>query len=110
MRRAALALWFLLPAAALLVFFHTGERAEDLCGDQGFASGGISLWPPGSECFGGEPTIEATRFDFAVAMVLVAFVWPLQGLILWAAADRRVRRSRRAPNAASEGQHWDSQR
>ena len=66
----------------MLLFFHSGARAADLCGDVGSVSGGLSLWPPGAECAGGEPSTVTTRIDVAAIVVLLLLVWPLQVLAI----------------------------
>jgi hypothetical protein len=61
---------------ALFVFMHSGARAESLCADAGFSPpAGLSWWPPGARCSGGEPGFASVRFDpaclLAVPIVLL---------------------------------------
>ncbi|RKQ84836.1 hypothetical protein C8N24_6466 [Solirubrobacter pauli] len=61
--RVALAIGLVCVLATFL-FLHTGSRAAELCARDGAAvPDGLSWWPPGARCAGGEPVRATTRFD-----------------------------------------------
>jgi hypothetical protein len=50
------AIVFVIAVAGLFAFMHSGSRAAALCErDGGSFAEGLSLWPPGARCSGGEP-------------------------------------------------------
>jgi hypothetical protein len=77
-RVAAVVLWVCV-VAALFLFLHTGARTGSTCLPTGAGMpDGISLWPPGTVCSGGEPEVQQVRvhpaFPFgAAAAGLVLF-------------------------------------
>jgi hypothetical protein len=106
MKRAAIALGAVLYLAfgfALFVFMHTGARAVEACGGEGsYRTGGVSYWPPGTECAGPAPpasTIVVFNGGYVVVLLLGSFVALLAGALVMsraraaASADRGRRRA-----------------
>ena len=70
MRILAAIICFVVTAGAF-VFLHTGSRASALCERDGAAvADGLSAWPPGARCSGGEPVRIASEFDATVLLVV----------------------------------------
>ena len=60
---------------AVFLWFHTGARAADLCARDGAAvPSGVSWWPPGARCSGGEPVRTTTTFDPVVGLAIPGIV------------------------------------
>ena len=65
---------------AVFVFAHTGSRAAALCARDGSAvPDGLSPWPPGVRCSGGEPQHTSTRFDAIVILGIPGVVMVVFG-------------------------------
>jgi hypothetical protein len=61
----------LLATVGVFVFLHTGSRASNLCARDGsVVPEGLSAWPPGARCSGGEPVRADTKFDTTVLLVV----------------------------------------
>lgn len=68
--RAALVIGLACVLAAF-VFLHTGSRAAELCARDGAAvPDGLSWWPPGARCAGGEPVGTTTKLDPVVGLAV----------------------------------------
>jgi len=81
---------------AVFVFMHSGARAESLCADAGFSPpAGLSWWPPGARCSGGEPGYESVRFDPSFLLAVPVVYFALAGLGI--ALDRRRVRAGAVP-------------
>jgi hypothetical protein len=89
----ALGILTLLGAAivgGMFVLGHSGDSAAATCEVLGAAlPDGISLWPPGVRCTGGEPAIEVVRLNGAF-VVLTSVVIALLG-VAGVFAARRIR-------------------
>jgi hypothetical protein len=69
--RLSLAVCVVVAALVVFVFAHTGSRAAELCARDGSAvPDGLSLWPPGARCSGGEPVHTSTRFNEIVVLAV----------------------------------------
>jgi hypothetical protein len=89
--RLSLSIYVFLVVAAFLLL-HTGSRAAALCERDGSAlADGLSLWPPGTRCSGGEPVVTVTRFDVTVVLLVPAAAL----LVFGAAALREATRASR---------------
>lgn len=80
-QRIAARLQGLIPVGGLLifVFMHTGARTRAFCEQDGFSgTGSPSLWPPGTRCDGGVPTMHTIAIDpgfFLVALSLALLLF-----------------------------------
>lgn len=77
MSRAVLTVTAFVLVAGLFVLTHTGAGARGTCEELGAAlPDGISLWPPGVRCTGGEPVVEVVRLNgtFVIATAALLFV------------------------------------
>ena len=80
-RVAAVVLW-VCAVAALFVFLHTGGRTGSTCLSTGAGlPDGISLWPPGTVCSGGEPETRTVRFHPAFPFAAAAAALVLFGAL-----------------------------
>jgi hypothetical protein len=73
----------------MFVHGHSGDRAAATCEELGAAlPDGISLWPPGLRCVGGEPAAEVVRWNgtFLVRTLAVTALLGIAGML----AGRRV--------------------
>ena len=73
----------------MFVLGHSGDRAAATCEGLGAAlPDGISLWPPGVRCVGGEPAAEVVRLNgtFLVLTLAVTALLGVAGVL----AGRRV--------------------
>lgn len=78
------------------LFLHTGSRAAELCARDGAAvPDGLSWWPPGARCAGGEPVATTTKLD-----PLVGLVVPGIALLAFGGAALSGSRGRRRETAA----------
>jgi len=78
------------------VLLHTGARASALCARDGAAvPDGLSLWPPGTRCAGGEPVRTNVKFDTSVLFVIPSVTL----LAFGAAAIARPAQRERGPAA-----------
>lgn len=80
---------------AVFLFLHTGSRAASLCARDGAAvPSGLSLWPPGTHCSGGEPVVSTTRFDPVTGLAV-----PGIAMLVFGGAALFGSRGGRAPDA-----------
>ena len=69
----------------MFVLGHSGDRAAATCEELGAASpDGLSLWPPGVSCVGGEPTAEVVRLNgtFVVLTLAVTALLGVAGVLV----------------------------
>jgi hypothetical protein len=77
-------------ALAVFVFLHTGARADGLCVREGAAvPDGLSWWPPGVRCSGGEPAHSKTELDPVVLLAVPGLAVLLFGGAALVGAPRR---------------------
>jgi hypothetical protein len=82
----------------VFVFAHTGSRAAELCARGGSAvPDGLSLWPPGARCSGGEPLHTSTRFNEIIVLAVPAIAMMVFGA---AAIGGSISASRGKPGPA----------
>jgi hypothetical protein len=83
--RLTVILVWICAVAGLFVFFHTGSREDSACLRSGAGTPeGISLWPPGTICSGGEPVTESVYINQTFPLVAVAL-----GVVLFGAVALR---------------------
>jgi hypothetical protein len=65
---------------AIFVLGHSGARATATCSELGAAlPDGISLWPPGVRCTGGEPAVQVVRLNGKFVVLTLAAMALLVG-------------------------------